>query len=141
MEIKDILIKLRKQRGLTQSDIANVLDVTLQAYNRYELGQRKITFEALNQLATFYKLPIQAFFVWDEDVEKDLSDLSISTLGSLFDLLTHQINTISKELNKLEYEISKSSMKLDLRMNDLEEELHSLQVRLSKITSALKKRL
>ena len=46
---------LRKERNLTQEDVAKVLNITRQAYNRYENDQRELSLDMLCKLADFYE--------------------------------------------------------------------------------------
>ena len=46
--------KLRKQKKLTQNEVAKVLNISRQAYCRYENGQRELSLETLCKLADFY---------------------------------------------------------------------------------------
>jgi transcriptional regulator with XRE-family HTH domain len=50
MEVGDRLRQLRQKLGLTQSQMAQKLGVTLNTYQRYELGNRSLTVEKLQQL-------------------------------------------------------------------------------------------
>lgn len=54
MNIGKNLKKLRKQRKLTQNDVAKVLKISRQAYCRYENDQRELPLDALCLLADFY---------------------------------------------------------------------------------------
>ena len=49
------LRKLRTQKKLTQDDVAKVLNISRQAYCRYENDQRDISLEFLCLLADFYE--------------------------------------------------------------------------------------
>ena len=55
MNIGNNLKKLRKQKKLTQDDIAKVLSISRQAYCRYENDQRELSLDALCLLADFYE--------------------------------------------------------------------------------------
>lgn len=55
MNIGENLKKLRKQRGLSQQDVADKLNVSRQAYCRYENGQRELSLDFLCALADFYE--------------------------------------------------------------------------------------
>lgn len=50
------LKELRKESGLSQSDVANVLNVTRETYNRYENMKRGLSPEDISILADFYKV-------------------------------------------------------------------------------------
>jgi len=47
---------IRKEKGLTQTDVAKVLNITVSAYGNYELGQRSPTPEVLIQLADLFEV-------------------------------------------------------------------------------------
>ena len=55
MKIGYNLKKLRKQRNLTQDDLARVLNISRQAYCRYENDQRDLSLDALCTLADYYE--------------------------------------------------------------------------------------
>ena len=52
------LKEFREKRGLTQSEIAEKLGITYQAYAHYEKGRRQPDPEQLKVLADFYKVSI-----------------------------------------------------------------------------------
>ena len=55
MNIGKNLKKLRKQNKYTQEDIAKILNISRQAYCRYENDQREVPLDALCLLADFYE--------------------------------------------------------------------------------------
>ena len=55
MNIGDNLKILRKQRKLTQSQVAQVLNISRQAYCRYENNQRELSLSILCLIADFYE--------------------------------------------------------------------------------------
>ena len=58
METKDILLKLRMQKGLTQEDLAEKVYVTRQAVSRWENGETVPNTETLKVLSKFYGVSI-----------------------------------------------------------------------------------
>lgn len=52
------LRKLRKDRGISQRVLAELLHVSQQAYSRYECGQRGLSVQAAYTLAQFYGVSI-----------------------------------------------------------------------------------
>ena len=48
------LKEIREDKDLTQKEVANVIHVTQQQYNKYELGINSIPIEKLNKLANYY---------------------------------------------------------------------------------------
>lgn len=47
---------IRKLRGLTQADIANGLDISMQQYQKYETGKNRIPLYRYLQICTILKL-------------------------------------------------------------------------------------
>lgn len=56
MSIK--LLELRKEKNISQEEIAKKLGVTRQAYSRYERNEHELGYEALNTLADFFDVSI-----------------------------------------------------------------------------------
>ena len=56
MQYSKRLYDLRTDNDLRQEDVAKVLNITKQAYGRYEKGTRKLPIEELIKLAEFYKV-------------------------------------------------------------------------------------
>ena len=93
--------KLRLRRlalGLTQTKVAQAINVTFQQIQKYEKGTNGISSLRLMQLATFLKVPIVYFF---EDyaaytassvdsVKVETEDLNYSFLAKLFASLSSQ---------------------------------------------------
>lgn len=57
-EMGIILKELRKQRNLTQQDIAKELGLTQKAYCNYELGKREPDIKTLIKLANIYNVSL-----------------------------------------------------------------------------------
>ncbi len=58
MESKDILLKLRTQKGLSQEELAEKVFVTRQAVSRWETGQTVPNTETLKLLSALYDVSI-----------------------------------------------------------------------------------
>ena len=52
------LKKLRTDYGLTQSEVANRLQISNDAYSLYELGKRQMNYQTLHLLADMYNVSI-----------------------------------------------------------------------------------
>lgn len=50
----DRLKEIREDKDLTQKEVAQIISVTQQQYNKYELGINSIPVEKLNRLADYY---------------------------------------------------------------------------------------
>lgn len=58
MEIKEKLVALRKEKGLTQLAVAEKLDVSRQAISRWESGMALPSTDNLRCLSSLYEVPI-----------------------------------------------------------------------------------
>ncbi len=58
MECKDVLIKLREERGLSQQELADQLFLTRQAVSRWERGETVPASDTLKQLSEFFQVSI-----------------------------------------------------------------------------------
>ena len=72
MECCKKLIRLRKQRGLTQQELAEAVDVSRQAISKWELWTASPTVESLRSLSLFYGVPVDLLL----DDELNLPDPS-----------------------------------------------------------------
>ena len=89
--------KLRMRRlslGLTQTKVAQAINVTFQQIQKYEKGTNGISSLRIMQLANFLKVPIVFFFedlptYGEESLESDkIVDLNYSFLAKLFSTLS-----------------------------------------------------
>ena len=58
MAFSDQLRKIRKEKKLTQIDVANALHITVRQYQRYESGEQTTTLENLIALADFFDVSL-----------------------------------------------------------------------------------
>ncbi len=58
MKFEEKLIKLRKQSGMSQEELAEKLDVTRQTVSKWELGQSKPDMEKLIEISKLFNIPI-----------------------------------------------------------------------------------
>ena len=89
--------KLRMRRlslGLTQTKVANAINVTFQQIQKYEKGTNGVSSSRLIQLSNFLKVPITYFFEdfaennnIDKNIQEDSSDLNYSFLIKTFSKL------------------------------------------------------
>jgi len=80
--------KLRMRRlslGLTQTKVANAINVTFQQIQKYEKGTNGVSSSRLIQLSSFLKVPITYFF-------EDYTDSSVASQGN-------QDSTNNQDLN------------------------------------------
>lgn len=82
MDKKDFgarLLALRKQKGVSQAEVAGYIGLTVAAYQNYENGRREAGYETISKLADFYHVSIDYLFGKDAIAEpndpiKDMSD-------------------------------------------------------------------
>jgi transcriptional regulator with XRE-family HTH domain len=80
---KHLGIKLKNRRlglGLTQTKVANAINVTFQQIQKYEKGTNGVSSIRLLQLANYLKVPVNYFF---EDFSEYLINLQKSEKGHL----------------------------------------------------------
>ena len=56
----DIIRKLRKEKGLTQQQVADYLGIDRSTYTYYESGRSKLSIDIVVKLAHFYKVSYAA---------------------------------------------------------------------------------
>lgn len=54
---------LRKRAGLTQEQLAELLDLTPQQIQKYESGGNRLNTDRLQEIAQLLKVPVQLFFL------------------------------------------------------------------------------
>lgn len=62
MEINQNVRNIRESKGVTQTHVAKQLGVTIQTYNAYEMGRRKLKVDTLQKISEILNEPIQNFF-------------------------------------------------------------------------------
>lgn len=60
---------LREDNGYLQQDIANVLDLYLNTYRRYETGQTTIPVNLLKKLSKFYNVSMDYLTEIEEEIK------------------------------------------------------------------------
>ena len=54
--LHNVLKKLRKERGLTQTEVADALNISQKTYSHYENGTRKPDIEMLLDISNYFKV-------------------------------------------------------------------------------------
>ena len=75
MELKDKLYNLRKKNGYTQSEIAEILEVSRQSVSNWELGTILPSTSRLKKLSNLYSVPLETLL--DDGIEIPLHSESI----------------------------------------------------------------
>ena len=99
---RHLVSKLRMRRlalGLTQTKVAQAINVTFQQIQKYEKGTNGISSLRIMQLANFLKVPVVYFFEGfpeyagsskDENINSGEEDLNYSFVAKLFSSLSEQ---------------------------------------------------
>lgn len=56
--LRIVLKELRKEKGITQKEIAKELNITDRTYGHYETGKREPTIDTLINIADYYNISI-----------------------------------------------------------------------------------
>ena len=78
------LKEIREDHDLLQKDIANILGVTQQQYNKYELGQVEPSIQTLFQLADYYNVTLDYLCEHETKGVIDLSSFSELKKGCVY---------------------------------------------------------
>lgn len=101
--IYENLRKIREEKGYTQNDVAEILNIKRQQYQRYESGRIEIPTRFIKQLAAVYKVPTDYILGVKYDFIDDAP-------------LEEIIEQIVKEYNKLnnEYDEAEGDLKREI---------------------------
>lgn len=84
------LCECRNKRGLSQTAVAKMLNITRQAYNHYETGQRQPTQEVLVKLADIFEVSVDYLLGRTDTVSDDIT----------FDDFTYALHNETQELSE-----------------------------------------
>jgi len=80
--IGEILQELRKRRGLTQEQLAEMVDVTNRQIQKYECGSNRMNTDMLQAMAQALSVPISSFFGEATHDERLLSEQELKLINS-----------------------------------------------------------
>jgi transcriptional regulator with XRE-family HTH domain len=72
LELKEKLVVLRKENGLSQLKLAEMMNVSRQAVSRWEVGKAVPSIDNLKYLGELYEIPVDAFL--NENIEIPLPE-------------------------------------------------------------------
>lgn len=83
---------LREDNDLKQEDIAKILNITKQAYGRYENGTRKLSIEDLIKLCDFYNVSADYMIgrTDDQETKSTTTNIKYQINGGKFNKTTMQ---------------------------------------------------
>ena len=108
--------KLRMRRlslGLTQTKVAQAINVTFQQIQKYEKGTNGISSLRIMQLGNFLKVPVVYFFE-DYPLYKGASDTPFTPYEDLnYSFLAKLFSTFSDEQKEKIFQVLKNTKRLD----------------------------
>ena len=107
------LSELRKQKGLSQEELATDLNISQSSVSNYESGVTKPDTDILQKIAEYFKVPVAYFF----SDEKTIFFTNENNGGNIGNFNNSTFNTISEKMIAL----------YEKRIKDLEEEIQRLK--------------
>ena len=107
--------KLRMRRlslGLTQTKVAQAINVTFQQIQKYEKGTNGVSSARLMQISQFLKVPITYFYEEYKDYKEFLTDNG-TTEDLNYSFLTKTFKSLSKEEKEKILQVLKNIESLD----------------------------
>ncbi len=68
--MKNILEKLRKERGIRQEELADILEVSRQTISSLEKGRYNPSIQLAFKIARFFDLKIEDIFIYEEESDE-----------------------------------------------------------------------
>lgn len=101
------LIKARKHKGFSQSQLAEQLCMDVSNYNRREKGQTKISFSEWEKLSKILEVPVEDIYENEESNFITAKDKSVSTSNEILPYTAFErlLDNQQKSIAKLEEEV------------------------------------
>lgn len=99
---KNILYYLRLNKNLKQREIANYLNISQQAYQRYETSKiDKISYDTINKLAQYYEISVADIYQESKDIVK-----KVETFGGIkcFEYIPAGVSLDALPYSKIQFE-------------------------------------
>lgn len=105
------LKELRKQKGFSQDEVANALEITLRTYQNYEYGQREPSIEMIFKLADFFGVTTD-YLLGRESEPNPLEQLAkINGLTITEEVLLEEYMKLDPQKRKVIIDFMKSGIK------------------------------
>ena len=113
------LTHLRKQKGLSQDELATDLNISQSSVSNYESGATNPDVFILEKIAEYFKVPVTYFF----SDEKSVFYTNENNGGNIGNFIYSTFNTMSEKLIEL----------YEKKIKDLEDEVKRLKVMISEM--------
>jgi len=132
-EIKDRIISLRNEKNLTQSQLAEELNISPSAIGMYEQGRRKPSYELLEELCDYFNVDMDYLTGrsniknrFQEDLLKNKKEKNyeadLDKSDDDFKMVARDYNKLSEDKKKLFKSMMKNFMKSLKSLESLTEE-------------------
>lgn len=100
--IYENLRKIREEKGYTQNDVAEILNIKRQQYQLYESGKREIPSRFVKQLAAVYKVSADCILGanYDEEIKAPIEELVEQAIHNYEKLEEMYDNTDNEDFKK-----------------------------------------
>lgn len=121
MSVGKRLKQMRKERGMTQTDLGNILGMTKGAVQKYESGQlRNFKAETVKTLSEYFGLP-PIYFMYDELPTMDelsIRELISMSLGDQFSIFLEDLKELNPDGVRKVVEYCSDMVMIDKYRND-----------------------
>ncbi|MGM0214190.1 helix-turn-helix domain-containing protein [Enterococcus sp. AZ109] len=84
------LTQLRKQRGLTQNDVAKILGIARTTYSSYEQGRRSPDVEIQNKIADYFNVSLDYLHGREKTEDYTLTEKQLRVASHIDDVLVEE---------------------------------------------------
>lgn len=93
MKVNEKLLKLRKEKGISQEELANVLGVSRQSISKWELGDTTPELSKVVEIAKFYKVSTD-YLLLEKEVDLKLEGKSLNEKGEILDVILFVLGVV-----------------------------------------------
>jgi transcriptional regulator with XRE-family HTH domain len=104
MDIGKNIRELRKSRGVTQQQIADLINMHRSNYSKVESGQREISISAVNKIAKYFSISVDDLINSKDDIPQEISiknKTSLEKIKLIEELEEEEQNMVFKFIDSL----------------------------------------
>lgn len=110
MSIGENIKRIRKRKGLTQKDLAKILNISTSAVNQFEESSSTMKLETLEKISKALDIPVKRLIFDSSDIEQPNSNENSSILNKAvktygvdaqLDMCIEEMSELTKEICKL----------------------------------------
>jgi transcriptional regulator with XRE-family HTH domain len=105
ISVYEAIRQIRKQKGISQEQVADYLEIDTTNYGRMERGQVAISVERLEKLASLYETSVTKILAMTTTEEID--SIEITYAKELVDELRKEVQYLKEQLNVKDTQITK----------------------------------